>query len=87
MKKYYYFLPLLLIIGCMTSQDYINASENSSKVMLTQLNIKFASLICYEGTEYWAVRKFECVANTINNSLIRIICHPQIDSVTCSMAL
>ncbi len=87
MKKYFYFLPLLLTIGCMTSQDYINASENSSKVMLNQLNIKFTSMICYEETEYRAVRKFECVINTNNNSLIKIICHPKTNSVTCSMAL
>ena len=39
MKKYYYFLSLLLIAGCMTSQDYINASEYKSETMLNQVNL------------------------------------------------
>lgn len=85
MKKYYYFIPLLLLISCMGHDDYITSSEDTTKSIMSKLNIKFESVACYEV--YEIVRKFECVVNTETNSLIKIKCYPEINSVNCIIDL
>ena len=66
MKKYYYFLPLLLLNSCISSEDHANDLQRTLNI----INFDYKDFMC----DFQSYNSTECHVSKPNGEIVVFIC-------------